>query len=145
MSIRTTLITLFLVVMACSCSPQGNQLNVSLQRFAKNYLPEYEPVESSKNDSLTDIGGEWAIQLKGGPKAMSLPDSEFERADQEDIRYFKERLIRSKLLDHEEGEFVLYRAELKLGKGSSCDSIECSIYVMHKAEDPMVYIGIYKN
>lgn len=135
---------LFIACGVCACSQKEDELNISLQRFANDYLPEHEILKHAKNDSLTDAGGEWALRLKDG-RAISPTNESFQRADQEDLNYFKERLIRSKLLDNKEGEFVLDRAELRLGAGSSCDPTECSIYVMHNDKNPMVYIGIYKN
>ncbi|KAF1712716.1 hypothetical protein CSC73_00010 [Pseudoxanthomonas sacheonensis] len=146
MHTRIRLTALLLIACGvCACSQKEDQLNVSIQRFANDYLPEHEILKHAKNDSLTDIGGEWVLRLKGSQGVISLTNGSFQRADREDLDYFKERLVRNKLLDNKEGEFVLDRAELRLGEGSSCDSTECSIYVMHNDDNSMVYIGIYKN
>jgi hypothetical protein len=146
MFIGITRIALLITVLgACSCSRREDQLEVSLQRLADNYLPAYEIVRASKNNSLTDVGGEWQVRLKANQRAIALPKSSFERADQEDLKFFKKTLIRNKLLANENGAFELYRAELRLGEGSSCDPTECSVYVLHENGASLVYIGIYKN
>lgn len=120
-------------------------LDNSMDMVGKMLNARYEIQNKQAGDSLTDLSGVWSIRSKNDLTEELATRTEFAKADDDDLRYFKQLVVDAFGSGEMLEGYVLYRAKFALGEGTICSTIPCSIYVLVKTGSSLDYIGIYKT
>ena len=95
--------------------------------------------------SFIDIGAEWGVTLAEGSKILAGEVKGFQIADKSDLDYFKKVVRKNLHVQNDLEDYMLYRAEMPLGKDTICETKPCNIYILRKTGEKEVFIGVYIN
>jgi hypothetical protein len=105
----------------------------------------YEIQRQKIGHSITDLSAVWEIRSNDGLTEKIADKAPFARADDSDLKFFRQLVVDAFGSGEKLDGYALYRAKVPLGEGTICTTLPCSIYVLVKAGSPLAYIGIYKS
>jgi hypothetical protein len=120
-------------------------LDNSVVVLGKSLGANYKIERKKFGDSVTDLSGVWSVRSKSDLAEKVAAKTDFARADDDDLKYFRQLVVDALGSRESFDGYVLYRAKLSLGEGTICSALPCSIYVFVKAGGELSYIGIYKT
>jgi hypothetical protein len=121
------------------------ELDNSVATLKKVLDSDYEVERKKFGNSVTDLSGVWSVQSRSDLTEKLASKADFAKADDDDLRYFKQLVIDAFGSGEALDGYVLYRSERPLGEGTVCNSAPCSIYVLVRPGSRLSYVGIYKS
>lgn len=106
---------------------------------------DYEVERKQSGNSVTDLSGVWSVRSGGDLTEKIASKADFAKADEDDLRYFKQLIVDAFGSGEALDGYVLYRSERYLGEGTVCSAAPCSIYVLVRSGSRLSYVGIYKT
>ncbi|WP_153067177.1 hypothetical protein [Steroidobacter cummioxidans] len=120
-------------------------LDSSVNALKEDLDSDYEVEREHFGDSVTDVSGVWSVRSRSDLSEKIASKAEFAKADEDDLRYFKQLVVDAFGSGEALDGYVLYRSERSLGDGSVCNTAPCSIYVLGRPGSKLSYVGIYKT
>jgi hypothetical protein len=121
------------------------ELDRSVGALEKVLESDYQVERKQFGSSVTDLSGVWSVRSRSDLTEKLDSRADFAKADEQDLRYFKQLVIDAFGSAEALDGYVLYRSERSLGEGTVCNSAPCSIYVLVRPGSRLSYVGIYKS